>query len=554
MVDLPVWALDRPLTYEVPARLQDAVRVGAVVRVPLRGRRVRGWVVGVRREEEPPGDVAAIARASATVPVFDSLLLEVLTGLARRHVHPRSSFLRLVVPPRVGGGRRRGAMPEGREVAPAGFRPEIWRMAPGEDAALAYAPVIEEALEAGLGAIVAVPEVREGSRLLDALESRFPADAAVVHTGRGPAERSRALWAVAAAERRLVLGGRAAVLAPAVPLGAVVVHGEHDRSLKEQRSPYYHAVPAAYARARAAGARLILSSPSPSLVSWHRAEGEGWVQRRPQRELERRSWPAVELVEPARTPLPSRAVAAVLAASRAGQTTALLLPRTGATPSGPGPEELIRYLRRVVPGARISRADRPGLGSEPGALAEALAADVVVASEAALADVEWPPLGAAIALGVDALLARPLASGHEETFALLWAFGSLVARRPGGDPQAPRGRLLLETRRPEHHVVQALTRGDYHYFARHELEARHEGEWPPFRTLVKLSLPSGLTDETRARLSGLRGVRVLGPVEGRAGEEMLLKVEDLEVVLDPLREIVATAREPIFVDVDPRDW
>jgi primosomal protein N' (replication factor Y) len=232
----------------------------------------------------------------------------------------------------------------------------------------------------------------------------------------------------------------------------------------------------------------------------------------------------------------------------------LLLPRTGATPSGPGPEELIRYLHRVVPAARISRADRPGLGHEPGALAEALAADVVVASEAALADVEWPPLGAAIALGVDALLSRPAASGHEEAFALLWAFGSLVARRSGRDPAAPRGRLLLETRRPDHHVVQALTRGDYHYFARHELEARHEGEWPPFRTLVKLSLPSGLTDETRTRLSGLHGVRVLGPVEGRVGEEMLLKVEDLEVVLDPLREIVAAAREPIFVDVDPRDW
>ena len=35
----------REFDYTVPDGMADAVRVGTIVRVPLHGRRVRGWVV-----------------------------------------------------------------------------------------------------------------------------------------------------------------------------------------------------------------------------------------------------------------------------------------------------------------------------------------------------------------------------------------------------------------------------------------------------------------------------------------------------------------------------
>ena len=115
--------------------------------------------------------------------------------------------------------------------------------------------------------------------VLERLERAFGGEAAVVHSGQGPAERSRALWSVARGERRLVLGGRAAIFAPAfppgVPLGLVVVHGEADRTLKEQRSPYYDAREVALARAEASGAALILAAEAPSLRSLHRASDGG---------------------------------------------------------------------------------------------------------------------------------------------------------------------------------------------------------------------------------------------------------------------------------------
>ncbi|HYN98627.1 MAG TPA: primosomal protein N', partial [Actinomycetota bacterium] len=69
IVDLSVWGLNKELTYSVPPELADRVRIGSIVRVPLRNRRVRGWVVRVQLEADPPEGVVPIAAVSGRGPV-----------------------------------------------------------------------------------------------------------------------------------------------------------------------------------------------------------------------------------------------------------------------------------------------------------------------------------------------------------------------------------------------------------------------------------------------------------------------------------------------------
>src|SRR5258708_29882964 len=47
-----VSGVDRVFSYEVPPELDERIVIGAIVRVPLASRRVRGWVV----EEQRPSD------------------------------------------------------------------------------------------------------------------------------------------------------------------------------------------------------------------------------------------------------------------------------------------------------------------------------------------------------------------------------------------------------------------------------------------------------------------------------------------------------------------
>jgi len=59
-----VTAVERVFDYIVPDPLASLVRVGAIVRVPLHGRRVRGWVVAdsvTSETEERLLEVIAVA-------------------------------------------------------------------------------------------------------------------------------------------------------------------------------------------------------------------------------------------------------------------------------------------------------------------------------------------------------------------------------------------------------------------------------------------------------------------------------------------------------------
>src|SRR2546430_1766860 len=229
-----------------------------------------------------------------------------------------------------------------------------------------------------------------------------------------------------------------------------------------------------------------------------------------------------------------RAVAAFLAARTAGERVLILAPRLAAPPSGPGPAEVAAYLRRVAPQARIARADPPALSGATD-LERALTAEIIVATEGALADVERPALlrglegrpgiGSAVALGVDSMVHRPTGRAAEEAFATLWELACLLGRsgspwgrERSGSSSAARPRLLLETDSPGHHVVQAVVRGDYHFFARHELEDRRASDVPPFSTLIRVrAVRREIGDEVLDRLVALPGTRALRPGEGRAG-------------------------------------
>jgi primosomal protein N' (replication factor Y) len=545
IVDLQVWGLDRSLTYTVPEALAGQIRVGSIVRVPLRNRRVRGWVVGVQTEGEPPEGSQPIAALSGRGPVFDQPLLRVAGRLARRYIQPLSSFLGLFTPARLGRPAKKGFDPVPLPAGGSASR-TLLRLACGEDPFDHYVTGIASALEQGRGAIIAVPEVREGSRMLGRLAEAFPDQAAVVHSGVDPAERSTALWQVASGKRKLVLGGRASVFAPPFALGLIVLHQEHDSGFKEQRAPYYDAREVALLRAGETGASLVAASATPSL----RVPEDlmGWSSVSPDRGVERASWPAVEVVNASRR-IPERAVGALVQARRRSERAIFLLPRVSRTTGGPGPDELVAYLSRVVPEARITRADRPSLGSKPGQLAEALTGDVVVATEAALADTSFPDFSVAVALGADALLQRPAGRAAEEAVQTLWGLAALVANRQ------PRGRLIVETRHPDHHVVQALLRGDYRLFASRELEERQAGGAPPFKTLLRVICPVMPPQELVGKLSDLPGTSVLGPAPGGAlGWQLLLKVDQLEAMVDPLRDIVSTAPERLLVELQPRDW
>ena len=531
----------------MPEKLEELVALGSVLRVPLRGRRVRGWVTRIYEGEATP-NLQPIASVSGKGPVFDEESLAAARAVAERDIHPLSAYLNLMTPARLG---RRGATPAERvPVEKPGFSKRLLRLSASDDPVAKYAEIIDESLSLNCSVILTIPEVREGPALVDALVERYPDDAAVVHSSLDEKERSAALWEASMGKRRLVIGGRAAIFSNPKSLGAIIIHQENDPSYKEQRAPYYDTRRVAVARGRESDAAVVLASTVPSLsaMAWL---DDSWVVDEPDRAPERARWPVVELLESAKIGIPRRCIAAIIEARNAGGRSMLLLPRSKASRSGPGPVEVERFVRRVVPDAKVMRADRQALSESSVSLQDILASDVVIATESALQEVQHPVFAAVMAISADAFWSRPSGRASEDAFAILWSLASLTISAAS----RAKGRMLIETQAPEHHVVQAITRGDHAHFSRRELAQRKLNGAPPFTTLVRLQIGGPVPGDVLAALGALPDTDVLGPSDtGNLGSEILLKIADYPTALPSLGTIVKTSEVRILAEVDPRQW
>ncbi len=131
--DLPTFAVDDGFAYEVPPGVE--VEVGALVRVPLGGRRVPGFVVAMG-EAERPGLRRLLGRRG-DLPVFGRGLLEVMRWAAIHYVAPLPVVLGKGAPLNLPRRREEPALPPVPvlgasplpEVSAAGAAGVVWPMA-----------------------------------------------------------------------------------------------------------------------------------------------------------------------------------------------------------------------------------------------------------------------------------------------------------------------------------------------------------------------------------------------------------------------------------------
>ena len=169
-------------------------------------------------------------------------------------------------------------------------------------------------------------------------------------------------------------------------------------------------------------------------------------------------------------------------------------------------------------------------------------ASILVGTEAVLHRVRSAEVVAF--LDLDQELLAPRYRAAEQAMVLLARAARLVGGRGGG------GRLLLQTRLPDHEVVAAAVHADPGRLTEPERARRAELRFPPVTAMAILSGAAAGTyvDALRAveAEDAGRGLEILGPADGR----WLVRAPDHEALCDAL----ASAPRPtgrLRVNVDP---
>ena len=483
--------------------------------------------------------------------------------------------------------------PPARGAAQAFWLPVL----PGDATADVVADLVRRCLAAGSAALVLGPDPASDA---PAGALRAAGRAGVDFRTASDRARYRAFRRCRSGTARTAVGERSAVFAPLRDLGLVVVDDEANAAYKERRNPRHSAREVALGRARMAGATCVLIGDVPSANLWRYVTDGHVTQVGVARGMQRSRAPRVDVVDladprpgtrrarftdtaaKALTASVKQGGAAVVLASRGGQGSALVcrgctrrlacptcsgslaVRRNGddwhcpacrwegppfACPScgderfaplAAGAGRLAAELRRSHPSADVVRMEgfdapgprgRPAVGvmtrgsvvARPGWLDDA-SADVVVVPDA------------------DALLLRPDFAAAEDALRLWMATARWTSR------------VVVQTREPGHHAIQALVRWDASGFWEAEQPRRAELRLPPAAALVQLAcadVPDAAAVAHELRQALPSGDEVLGPDLNGA---LLVKSDDLRgtlAALRPLREDWAKADRKVRVDVDP---
>ena len=152
------------------------------------------------------------------------------------------------------------------------FNATLLRGVTGSGKTEVYLEAVAHCLAARQQALVLLPEIALTSEFLLRVEERFGARPAEWHSGVTMTERRRTWKMAAQGDLQLVVGARSALFLPFMSLGLIVVDEEHDSSYKQEDGVLYNARDMAVLRASIAGAKIVLSSATPSLESWSNSQ------------------------------------------------------------------------------------------------------------------------------------------------------------------------------------------------------------------------------------------------------------------------------------------
>jgi primosomal protein N' (replication factor Y) (superfamily II helicase) len=425
----------------------------------------------------------------------------------------------------------------------------------------------------------------------------------------------------------IVVGTRSVIFSPIKSIGLIWVEGEEDPALKEPQEPRYHAREVAGMRAESERALLVLASAHPSLESQFDAAAE---HHDVQRHAALR--PRIELVdlrkEVGQTLFSRKLISAMQEALVMNANILLFLNRKGyartlvcrdcgwvprcvscavpftyyrdagrltcrycgssdgvpdscplccasrVSPIGDGTERIETETRRLFPHAKIARIDgdtlrRPVSAHPLWESARSGAWDILIGTQALFRRDPLPQHGLVGILQADSELHLSDFRSAERTYQLLFDAADLAC------PASAGGRVIVQTRFPTHHAVQALLSGNPDRFYEEELGARRLLCYPPVCRLAELSVIGKnreLVEEAAKQwamdlgriASDQESLSVLGPVQAMSTRRrqyhhrMLVKATDQRMLSRRLHDSVRSlerqypkGRIKFVIDIDP---
>jgi len=616
--------VEGPFDYIVPANICRKIKAGMRAWVSFRNQRLLGYVVKLTKETKIK-NLKTLLEVIDDFPVLDKNILLLTKKLSDYYCCSWGEAIETALPEGLRKGKR---IPKIKEPKYNGNKnnPEVTLIQDLDGKARwdIYFKSIKETLDNNRSVIVLLSDINYILRARETINARLGIQPVLLYR-KEPKEVEEWLK-VKEGKFNIVVGTRSSIFAPMNNLGLVIIDEEQDAVYKQDQVPHYHAREVAFMRIGIEKAKLILASASPSLESLYLAREKKInpsTTLKADAEQSRsikyilippKSFPEIKIVDThdqyynfKKESILSKYLEDLINLSlnssgkillflnRKGFATfvscrycsqALRCPRCNINLvyyfkdnilnchycnfkmpppkicpncnsgyirySGVGTEKIESELSRIFAQARIQRLDTLEK-------IDINDADIFISTKSIIRGIDYT-FDLVVVLDIDNSLSRIDFRSSEKTFALLVGLLGLA-----------KGKVIIQTRFPQHRCFQALVKKDINAFYDEELKERRELQFPPFKHLGVVKLRGEKESRTREasevlfkRLNNYnknKTVKIMSvnpaypsKLRGKFSWQILIKASSASVIVKFLKKYLKDFSHSgiiVTVDMDP---
>lgn len=497
-----------------------------------------------------------------------------------------------------------------------------------------YLRLMEKQLRQGRQVIYLVPEIGLTSQLVERVQARFADLATVSHSGLTDWQRYQAWERFRLGLSPIMLGTRSSLFAQSERLGLIIVDEEHDHSYRQEDGVRYQARDVAIKRAQMLDIPVLLGSATPSLETLSNCQRDHYFYHQLRQRPAGFNPPVVELVDTRTTLDASGCSQQMLSRAKehleAGGQVLIYLNRRGFAPLimchqcgwqaecehcdsrltlhqsvqrlichhcghnqlvpsvcpscadseirhyGSGTEQLERTLSERFPSIPVIRIDRDVVKNHQAMqdrLQQLQSGEpcFLIGTQMITKGHDYPGITLSVIIDSDQAL---FSASYRASEQLAQTVFQVSGRAGRGDRQ---GQALLQTRFPQHPLLQLLLTGDYQQVSRNLLEERQLLGFPPYSRVIMFRADATRLDDAINLLEEIKGyinnaashhaVQLIGPMPalmtrriGRYRAQLCLMGKDFRALRAVLREnavqvqaVRKSGRATWTVDVDAPD-
>ena len=403
-----------------------------------------------------------------------------------------------------------------------------------------YLRLIEKVLKSDKKAIVLVPEIALTPQYIEIFKGRFDENLiSIIHSRLTPKQRFLNWLEFNNSKKRILIGTRSAVFVNFSDVGIVVVDEENDESYKQETEPTYNAKDIAIYRAKRFNIPVILSSATPSVESFYKAEEGKFKLFRLTKRVMELDLPKVEFTKlESNEMFNDYTIDAIKETLKENKTVAVLVNRRGFAeymvcedcgyvflcpncsvsltyhkednllkchwcearfdiPSccpkcgslnlsirGVGSQKVVETLKSLFPDKRIERFDRDST-SKKGEFERIINSlrngeiDILVGTQMLSKGHDISKIGLVVVAELESLFVMPDFRATERAL-------SLIIQTAGRSGRRETGRVIIQTASDSPPFKEYIENHDFESFLKEEIRTRKAFIYPPFSRIIRI--------------------------------------------------------------------